>query len=174
MIPERIFIVGFMGAGKSTVGRLLAQRLDYGFVDLDAAVESRAGKSVAQVFADDGEPAFRALEHEMLLEMGERSRVVVACGGGVVVDHANRAALRSSGTVVYLRVSAQEAIARIGDVSTRPLLCAPGGGELAATALLQARTALYSSVADVVVDTVGLDPDQVVSAVVEIMEGGTA
>lgn len=170
MMPERVFLIGFMGAGKSTVGRLLADRLGFGFVDLDAAIEARSGRSIAEIFAEDGEPAFRAMEHEALLEYAGLKNMIVACGGGVVVDHANRAVLRESGTVVYLRVTAEEALARIGDRSTRPLLSATGGGEIAATMLLRARSTLYSSTADITIDTVGSEPEAIVERVSEALE----
>lgn len=170
MIQDRVFLIGFMGAGKSTVGKLLADRLGFRFVDLDAAIEARAGRSIAEIFAEDGEPAFRAMEHEALLEYAGESGLVVACGGGVVVEHANRAVLRESGTVVYLRVTAEEALARIGDRSTRPLLSATGGGEIAATMLLRARGALYSSTADITIDTVGSEPKSIVDRIIEALE----
>lgn len=170
MIPDRVFLIGFMGAGKSTVGKLLADRLGFGFVDLDAAVEARAGRSIAEIFAEDGEPAFRALEHEALLEYADSYGLVIACGGGVVVDHANRAVLRESGTVVHLRVTAEEALARIGDRSTRPLLSATGGGEMAATLLLRARGTLYASTADITIDTVGSEPGTIVERIMEALE----
>lgn len=170
MTPDRVFLIGFMGAGKSTVGRFLADRLGFEFVDLDTAIESRAGRTVSEIFAEDGESAFRAMEHEALIECADRHGVVVACGGGVVVDHANRAVLRESGTVVYLRVTAEEALARIGDRSTRPLLSATGGGEMAATMLLRARGSLYTSTADITIDTVGSTPDAITAHILEAME----
>jgi shikimate kinase len=124
------------------------------------------------VFADDGEEAFRLAEHAALAALGQDAPSVVACGGGVVLREENRALLRRSGTVVYLQVSAEEALARIGDVSGRPLLA--GGGAVLAPALLAAREALYAACADVVVPTGGLDPSEVAEDVAGRLEAGAA
>lgn len=166
---SHILLIGFMGSGKSTVGRILADSVGIPFVDLDEQVEQAAGVSVSQLFADGGEERFRTLESEMLAAMAKHPPSVVACGGGVVVRDENRAVLRSLGRVVYLRVSAGEAVARIGDTSTRPLLSGAGAA-LAATSLLTARESLYSAVADIVVQTEGRTPEEVAHVVSEKLE----
>ncbi|HET6351942.1 MAG TPA: shikimate kinase [Coriobacteriia bacterium] len=172
MSHGHIFIVGFMGAGKSTVGVRIAEELDRPFVDLDDAIEASAGMSVPEVFATLGEERFREMETEALAALAGQPASVVACGGGVVVRPENRSLLKELGVVLYLQVSAGEAIARIGDVSTRPLLAGPGG-TLAATALLGAREALYSGVADACIDTGGASAEEVamraLSAVEELL-----
>lgn len=163
-----VFLVGFMGAGKSTVGRLLAEMLARPFVDLDAEIERRAGRSCAQIFADGGEEAFRNLESAALAGLADVEPSVVACGGGIVLLDANRRLLRELGTVVHLEVTAGEALGRIGNVEGRPLLAE---SEPAATAtLLQARTGLYRASADISVDTVGRHPDDVASYVAAALE----
>lgn len=171
MTPGHVFLVGFMGSGKSTVARLVAEALGRPCVDLDDALERTSGRTPAEIFAEDGEDAFRMLETEALERLVDAPASVVACGGGVVVRPENRATLKRMGSVVYLRVTAGEALARIGDVSTRPLL-AGSGGVIAATSLLQAREALYTSVADITVETVGRDAravaDEIVSRLVEV------
>jgi shikimate kinase len=161
---SHVFLVGFMGSGKSSVGRLLAEKLGMPFCDLDAAIERRAGKAVSGIFASDGEVAFRQLEHEELSALTASADHVVACGGGVIVEDRNRALLKSLGTVVYLHVTADEAIMRIGSAEGRPLLA---GDPLAASrVLLSARESLYEAVADVTIDTTGRSLAQVADAVV--------
>jgi shikimate kinase len=162
---SHVFLIGFMGAGKSTVGRMVAAGLGMPFRDLDRDIEERSGRSVPEIFADDGEPRFRQLENEELASLAEAADSVVACGGGVVVDDRNRSLLKSLGTVVYLRVSASEALARVGSAEGRPLLAGPDPLGAADT-LLASRECLYEAAADVVVDTAGLAPAQVADKVV--------
>ena len=111
---SHILLIGFMGAGKSTVGRLLADDQGLEFIDLDAVVEAAEGRSVRSIFEDEGESRFRALETSALASLSARDSAVVACGGGIVLSEANRALLKRLGTVVYLRVTAAETVARVG------------------------------------------------------------
>ena len=97
-----VYLVGMPGSGKSTVGREVAGRLGVPFVDLDEEIERRHGSTVPEIFADEGEAAFRALEARELVEVSRQDPSVVACGGGVVLEPANRIALRNTGTCVYL------------------------------------------------------------------------
>lgn len=168
-----IVLVGFMGAGKSTVARIVADRLGLPCVDLDNRIEQRAGVSVSEIFSAQGEPAFREMESAELERLLAEPPSVIATGGGVVVSDANRALLHCIGRVVYLRVSAAEAVARIGDAATRPLL-AGAAGTLAATSLLDAREALYRASADVTLDTVGCTPEEVAVLVVSSLEEETS
>ena len=162
---SHVFLIGFMGAGKSTVARLVGELLGRPVIDVDNRIESRAGASVTAIFENLGESAFRQLEAEQLLELAEEPPSVVACGGGIVVNHENRAFLKSAGLVVYLRVTAGETLARVGADGTRPLLSGPGG-VIVATKLLEARESLYAAVADITVDTVARTPDEVARDVV--------
>ena len=166
---SHIFLVGFMGAGKSTVGRLVASRLGLPFADLDEMVEDAAGRTVAHLWAESGEETFRAAESDALASLAAAAPSVVACGGGVVLADANRSLLKSLGRVVYLTVSAEEALARIGGGDSRPLIA--GGGATMAPRLLEARDALYGAVADVVVTTTGRSPEDVADDVVRAMGG---
>jgi shikimate kinase len=166
---SHILIVGFMGAGKSTVGRLVSDRLGIPFVDLDELVEETEGLTVAQIWSESGEAAFRAAESTVLASLTEAVPTVVACGGGVVLADGNRALLGSLGHVVYLTVSAEEALARVGGADSRPLLA--GGGAVVAQQLLEARESLYRVVADAVVPTTGRAPDEVARDVVAVSEG---
>lgn len=153
-----IFLIGYRGTGKSTVARELAARLDYGWADADEMIEARAGKSIAAIFAADGEPAFRDLEVEVVTELCGRLRTVAALGGGAVLRDANRAAIRAAGPVVWLTASVDTMLQRIeSDVATasrRPNLTA-GGGRDEVAAMLALRTPLYGECATLVVDTEG-------------------
>lgn len=170
-IDGHLFIIGFMGAGKSSVGEMLARRLGRPFYDLDERIERSAGAPVPRIFEREGEAAFRALETAQLQALEHESPGVVALGGGAVTTPANLPLMRGMGRVVYLKVSVGEALARIGDTSSRPLLSGPGG-VLAATALYEARQGLYDTVADVAVDTDGKDTLEVVEAVIEALQEG--
>ena len=171
---SHVYLIGFMGAGKSTVGRRVASELGWPFADLDALVERETGRSVREIFEVAGEPAFRALETAALEALAGAASSVVACGGGVVLSDSNRALLKRSGVVVYLKVTAAETLARVGADGTRPLLSGPGG-VLAATSLLEARESLYAAVADATIETVGQSQDQVAGAVVAFLrERGVA
>ena len=134
--PE-LLLVGMMGAGKSTVARLLADRLGWPVVDTDEIIEGWAGASVAEIFDHDGEAVFRAAEAKAIAELEQAEEpLVVSVGGGAVVSDANRRALRAAGTVVWLRARPSTLAARVGSGGSRPLLsrggtdagraCAPG------------------------------------------------
>jgi shikimate kinase len=148
---------------------LVSRQLGRPVLDLDAMIEAVAGKSVREIFEDVGEDAFRELESAQLVGLSSAQPSVVACGGGIVVRDENRSALKGMGLVVYLRVSAGETLARVGADSTRPLLVGPNG-VIAATRLLEARESLYAAVADVTIDTVGRNVDEVANDVVEAIK----
>jgi shikimate kinase/3-dehydroquinate synthase len=162
---SRVCLTGFMGAGKSTVGAIVAERLGLRFIDLDREIEAREHAQVPEIFSARGEDGFRVAESEALADVLAGPDAVVACGGGVVLRDANRAAMRAAGHVVYLSVSAEEALARIGDTSGRPLLA--GDGQALAQQILGARLSLYRACADVIVDTAGRTADEVADEVVE-------
>lgn len=167
-----------MGAGKSTVGRLVARRLGWAFVDLDSEVEQRAGMSVADVFAQRGEAGFRSLESECLAarladgaghdpgsaghEGAHGAATVVAVGGGAVLDAGNRARIAGAGTVVWLRARPGTLAARLGAGTGRPLLEGSGRGVVGRLAELAFdRGPLYEEVAGAVVDVDGLTDEEV-------------
>jgi len=168
---KHVLLIGFMGAGKSTVARLVSDRLGRPCVDLDRLVQATDGRPIPQIFHEDGEAAFRERERAALESLSTLPPSVVACGGGVVTSDANRATLKTLGFVVYLRITAEETLARVGTDPGRPLL-AGGGGLIAVTALLNARESLYSAVADAVIDTVTLTPETVADQVVALVLAG--
>ena len=133
---KRIYLTGFMGSGKSTVGPILANVLGYAFVDLDEAIAARAGKPVVRIFAEEGEAAFRALEAMLLRETAAHEHMVYALGGGTLAAEANLRWALEHGIVVYLRVSLDQLMRRLrrGRVA-RPLLLDAAGRPLTAEAL---------------------------------------
>ncbi|MRS13155.1 MAG: 3-dehydroquinate synthase [Actinobacteria bacterium] len=162
---SHLFLTGFMGAGKSTVGRIVAEKLDRPFIDLDAEIERQEGVSIEALFEARGEAAFRDAEHAALESLVGAQPSVVATGGGLVLREDNQGLLRAHGVVVYLAVTPEEAMARLGGAAGRPLLS--GGGLAAARDILSARLSVYSATADHVVDTDGLTPQQVAETVLE-------
>jgi shikimate kinase len=168
---SRILLVGMMGAGKSTVGRLLAERLGWVYLDSDDEVVARAGRGVAEIFAADGEEAFRALETAVLQDaLAGTGLSVVSVAGGAVLDPANRELLRRSGTVVWLRARPATLAGRVGDGATRPLLA---GDPAAALARLdEVRRPLYAEVADVILDVDDESPASVAEQVLALVPAG--
>jgi shikimate kinase len=156
-----IVLVGAPGSGKSTVGAMLADQLGVAFRDVDAIIVERAGKPIAEIFADDGEAAFRALEEQITAELLELPGVL-SLGGGAVLSAATRAALRGR-RVVWLRIGLSQSVKRVGLDTPRPLLLGNVRGQL--LKLLNERAVLYAEVATEVVDTDDKTPVQVVEMI---------
>lgn len=160
-----VVLVGAPGAGKSTVGRQLAARRQVPFIDVDAVIEARAGKPIAEIFADEGEPAFRTMERDVTLEVLDAD-AVVSLGGGAVLDPDIRNALADH-TVVWLDVSVTQSSRRVGMNKARPLLLGNVRGRL--IELLRQRTPLYEAVATHRVDTNDATAPQVVARIEELL-----
>lgn len=164
MVSPRAVVIGPPGAGKSTVGPLLAQRLDVPFRDIDDDIVRTAGKPISDIFTTDGEPVFRAMEAEAVATALAEHAGVLALGGGAILSDATRRLLAGH-AVVFLNVGMAEGIRRTGLSTARPLLA---GVNPRATfkALLDARLPLYREVAAIEVGTDALDPEQVVATIV--------
>ena len=148
---QNVALIGFMGTGKSSVGQLVAMQLHFAFLDTDHVIEARAGKTISQIFAQDGEPAFRDWERRILGELESRTRTVIATGGGLPTVESNLASLRKHSLVICLWASAEKVWERIGSQVHRPLLHGPE--PLAKVrALLSQREPHYRK-ADVLVNT---------------------
>jgi len=162
-----VVLVGMMGVGKTTTGRRLAAELDRPFADSDAVIEARTGRTVKEIFATDGEQAFRVLESGVLADaLGADEPAVIAAAGGVVLDAGNRDLLRGAGTVVWLRAPVDVLVDRVVAGDHRPLLAADPEGTL--HRMEEHREALYAEVADVVVDSTR-PPDDVVAEVLAVV-----
>ena len=156
-----IVLIGAPGSGKTTVGAMLAERLGVTFNDADAIIVERAGKSIAEIFTDDGEAAFRALEEQITAELLALPGVL-SLGGGAVLSSTTRAALRSH-RVVWLRIGLSQSVKRVGLDTARPLLLGNVRGQL--LKLLNERAPLYAEVATEVVDTDDTTPAEVVETI---------
>lgn len=170
----QLILTGFMATGKSEVGRRLARRLDRPFVDLDGLVEAAAGRSVKEIFAADGEAAFRALERDAVARACDVAGAVIATGGGTLLDPENRRRLAAAGPIVCLSASPEEILRRVGDVSSRPLLGDGTGPEdrLSRIRMLLRERASAYAVATHQLDTSGLTADEVVARVQALVSGG--
>jgi shikimate kinase len=154
---NRIFLVGPMGSGKTTVGRHLARRLGMTFLDLDHEIQARCGVEVSVIFEIEGEAGFRKRESDLLEELSQRDNIILATGGGSVLDPGNRRVLRERGLVIYLRTSVDQQLRRLERDKQRPLLQAPDRRarleELAA-----ARDPVYEEAAELIVNSANVPP----------------
>ena len=171
---SNIFLIGPRGSGKSCVGRLIAQKLGRKFVDTDELITQRAGKTIAEIFAQDGEQHFRELESQLLAEVASRSGQVVALGGGAILREANSRLIRSTGTVILLIAEPEQLWQRVtADAKTAadrpPLTDAEGLQEM--RIILDRRRELYHRTAHAVVETSNLTVEQVAEQVLTVLQG---
>jgi shikimate kinase len=164
-----IILTGFMGTGKSTVGKRLAKRLGWAFVDVDREIEERAGMPIARIFSERGEPVFRRLERRAISRVAKGTEQVIATGGGAFMNPESRAKLRAAGPVICLTAKPQVILARVGKrAETRPLLGGPTSPLARIRTLLARRAAAYAE-ADLTVDTSTLSIDEVVERIWDIV-----
>jgi shikimate kinase len=165
---HRVILVGYRGSGKTTVGRLLAAHLGWDFADADDLIEATAGKSIAEIFAAEGEAGFRNREAAALGELCQRERLVLATGGGAVLRPANRELLRAAGFIAWLTAHPETAWARLqrdpATAARRPNLTATGGVEEVRN-LIAAREPLYRELAHFVADADAPSPEAVAAAI---------
>ena len=160
---ENLYLIGMMGSGKTTIGELLANKLEKPFIDLDSFIENEQDETISNIFSRDGETQFRNLETEALkLASGS----VVACGGGVVLRRDNRAFMRSRGIVILLTASVHELSRRVKSIDSRPLLNGPHGRVNALEQLWGTRRTKYIKTAHLFVDTEGLTPKDIAEKII--------
>jgi shikimate kinase len=175
----RIFLTGFMGSGKSTIGPILANTLGFDFVDSDRLLEDREGKSVNEIFQEKGEQYFRALEEALIAGLCRRERIVVSLGGGSLVNERNLQAVATAGILVYLRTEPRRLVQRLAKKGNRPLLRDADGERLSGDQLLKRIEDLFNEreptyrKADFTFETtdikVGITVDQIVRALGHIL-----
>jgi len=160
-MKTNVALIGFMGTGKTVVGKVLAEKLNKEFVELDSLIEQKARKSIPDIFQQDGEIAFRELEIEVTKEVSDRKNLVIACGGGIVLNKINIDRLREEAIIVYLIASPELILKRVlNEEGQRPLLNTPNkASEI--QRLLKFRKPFYNRAADIKIDTSRLDIDSV-------------
>jgi shikimate kinase len=161
-----IALIGFMGTGKSAVGRVLAEKLGREFVEMDQLIEEMAGKSIPEIFEQDGEIAFRELEIEVTKKVARGSRQVIACGGGMVLNKINVDRLRETSRIVYLKASLRKILKRTSaDVNERPLLDVPDPAQRIRE-LLDFRKPFYERSVDIMINTSRLGIDKIADLII--------
>ncbi|MDO3723245.1 shikimate kinase AroK [Marinobacter sp. chi1] len=164
-LPKRVVLVGPMGAGKSTIGRLLAKELGYQFMDSDRIIEERCGANIPWIFDVEGEDGFRQRETAMLRELAEQDQAVLATGGGAIMRPENREVLKQDAVVIYLRTSIEQQVERTRKDRNRPLL-QNEDPEAVLRKLFSIRDPLYTGLADIVMQTDRKSPRLVVRQLV--------
>jgi len=165
MKKQNIILIGFMGTGKTVTGRALAERTGMELVDMDSLIEVRQGKTIPEIFAQDGEPAFRALERQLVSELSTQSGLIISTGGGVVINPDNLTDFEKSGLMVCLTASPETIFHRLEKDTTRPLLSGDKKQQIAA--LLEKRKPLYAAIAHQI-DGDRLGPEERADAILNL------
>ncbi len=166
ILHDNIFLIGFMGAGKSTVANALQEMLGMNYVEMDQLIVEQQKMPISEIFAEYGEDYFRDVESRLLLELQKRSQTIVSCGGGVVVREHNQEIMKTHGRVVLLTARPETVYNRVKDNTDRPILNQNMSVEYIA-ALQEKRRALYEAAADIVVATDGKTPEEICLEIIE-------
>jgi shikimate kinase len=165
---RNIFLCGFMATGKSSVGKRLAAKINFEFIDMDAVIEAEAGKTIPQIFASQGEPVFRALESRLVERLAEKTGCVIAAGGGAIVNPHNLEIMKSCGVVITLTADVETILQRCGSGEDRPML--QGGDRLVRIRTLMEQRAPAYAQADIVLDTSSKSIDAVAQDIVDRLQ----
>ncbi len=172
--PEKnvnVVLIGFMATGKTAVGRALAKKLKKKYVSTDTLVEKMSGTKISTIFKKKGEPYFRSLETSVLKSLKNKKKVVLSCGGGIVIKPVNRSLLRKLGTVIWLKASPEKINGRLGQLKQRPLLNIKGRSQRIKKIkeMLASRKPLYEKSANIAIDTDTLSIPRVVSKIASML-----
>ncbi|MFC1909744.1 shikimate kinase [Chloroflexota bacterium] len=169
-MKNNIALIGFMATGKTAVGKALSKRLNKQFIELDREIEVKTRKSIPEIFRNEGEIRFRELEIEVIKEIAGKNNIVIACGGGVILNWINIVRLQKESEIVCLTASPETILKRaLADGGTRPLLNVPDR-EAEMKKLLSFRQPFYERAAEITIDTSGLNIDGVVAKIIEKLE----
>ncbi len=162
---ENIFLIGFMGAGKSTIARTLQRKLSMPLVEMDARIVQEQGMSINDIFAEYGETHFRDLESQLILTLGKEGNTIVSCGGGVVVRSQNVEYMRNGGRIVYLKAQPETIYERVKDSTDRPILNGHMNVPYIAE-LMEKRRELYENAADIAIQTDGKSREEIAEEII--------
>jgi len=165
---KNIYLIGLMGSGKTTLGKILSKKLDKHFYDSDQVIEEKLGVNVPMIFEYEGEAGFREREKDILKELVSKQNIVLATGGGIILSESNRDLLAKNGIVIYLKSNQKDLVLRMKNDKTRPLLN-NGNVELIVKKLCQEREPLYEEIADFKVVTKNKRINEVVNEIVRII-----
>lgn len=165
---KNIFLVGFMGAGKSTVAKILKNKLNMNLVEMDARIVEEQGMPITDIFAKYGESHFRDIESKLILTLGDEGNTVVSCGGGVVVRPENTEYMKKNGTVIYLAAKPETIYERVKNSTDRPILNGNMNVEYIAE-LMEKRRALYEAAADIRIDTDGKNAEEICEEIISLI-----
>ena len=167
---SKIILVGMMGAGKTTIGKLLSNKLGYDFIDLDKIIEEKSGVKINTIFEIEGEEGFRERELQVLSDVIENNKVIISTGGGIVTDERSRAHLiRNNALIIYLKANLQTLFNRLKNDNSRPMLNV-NNKEQVIEKILQKREPLYQDLADMIVDTSQMKSIDVVKFIIRKMD----
>lgn len=158
-MKDNISLIGFMGSGKTTIGQILANKMDYLFFDLDRIIELSEGRSINEIFKSEDESYFRDAESKVIEKIFSNKHCIFACGGGVVLREENMGIINKKSQVVFLEISSQVALKRLENSSDRPLL-EEKNREATIENLIDQRKILYNKYADIIINNTGISPDE--------------
>lgn len=167
-VNKNIFLIGFMGCGKSTIARLFAEQTGAKLIEMDETIEAEAGMSINQIFEQYGETHFRDLESQLLSRIAEEGGAVVSCGGGAILREENVAAMRKNGTIVYLSATPETIYQRVRNSTNRPLLNGNMNVEYI-TSLMQQRLPRYMAAADITIVVDEKEKQDIVKEIVALI-----
>lgn len=165
---QNIILIGFMGSGKSTIGKILAEKLELNWMDMDIEIENQENKTIEEIFNDNGEDYFRHLETEQLKKLINKENNVLSTGGGVVLKEENRIILKEIGRVIFLHADCEQIINNLKESSDRPLLKG-NNPEEKIVRLLDERESTYLNTADIIIQTTGKTVENIVDEIISLL-----